>query len=181
MSKIKIIFFLILGFVFYRGYEAFTNFEIGVSDRIVELEEAADFERQGEVVALMMYLGDPPQLYEHLFVKHKSKCLEMKQIAEETSFAYYQCAVVDANLKGIEILRPMEVFGHDDAPHGHMHISFKNVKVHKSDLEKCIELESDRLRNLNLDLNLDTLRSLFKHQLRSKFKSKFRFKFRYII
>ena len=26
-------------------------------------------------------------------------------------------------------------------------------KVHKSDLEKCIELESDRLRNLNLDLN----------------------------
>ena len=26
-------------------------------------------------------------------------------------------------------------------------------KVHKSDLERCIELESDRLRNLNLDLN----------------------------
>ena len=54
MSKIKIIFFLILGFVFYKGYEAFTDFEIGVSDRIVELEEAADFERQEEVVALMM-------------------------------------------------------------------------------------------------------------------------------
>ena len=98
MSKIKIIFFLILGFVFYKGYEAFTDFEIGVSDRIVELEEAADFERQGEVIALMMYLGDPPELNEHLLVKNKSKCLEMKQIAEETSFAYYECAVVEANL-----------------------------------------------------------------------------------
>ena len=113
MSKIKIIFFLILGFVIYKGYEAFTDFEIGVSDRIVELEEAADFERQGEVVALMMYLGDPPQLNEHLFVKDKSKCLEMKQIAEETSFAYYECAVVDANLKGgkiISINEEIEVF-----------------------------------------------------------------------
>ena len=113
MSKIKIIFFLILGFVIYKGYEAFTDFEIGVSDRIVELEEAADFERQGEVVALMMYLGDPPQLNEHLFVKNKSKCLEMKQIAEETSFAYYECAVVDANLKGgkiISINEELEVF-----------------------------------------------------------------------
>ena len=42
--------------------------------------------------------------------------------------------VVDASLKGIKVIRPMEVFGHDDAPHGHMHISFHNVKVHESDL-----------------------------------------------
>ena len=103
MSKTKVIFFLILGFVFYKGYEAFTDFEIGVSDRIVELEEAADFERQGEVIALMMYLGDPPELTEHLLVKNESKCLEMKQIAEETSFAYYECAIVDANLKAGKI------------------------------------------------------------------------------
>ena len=103
MSKIKIIFFLILGFIAYRGYEAFTNFEIGVSDRITKLDEAADFERQGEVIALMMYLGDPPKLNEHLLVKNKSKCLEMKQVAEETSFAYYECAIVDANLRGGKI------------------------------------------------------------------------------
>ena len=104
MSKIKIIFFLILGFVVYKGYVAFTNFEIGVSDRVAQLEEKADFERQGEVVALMMYLGDPPKLTEHLLVKNDAKCLEMKQIAEETSFAYYECAVVDANLKGGKII-----------------------------------------------------------------------------
>ena len=37
--------------------------------------------------------------------------------------------VVDAKTPGIEILRPMHVFGHDDAPHGHMHIRFNNVRV----------------------------------------------------
>ncbi len=37
--------------------------------------------------------------------------------------------VVPADTLGIEILRPMEVYGHDDAPHGHMHIRFTNVRV----------------------------------------------------
>ncbi len=37
--------------------------------------------------------------------------------------------VVPADAPGIEILRPMEVYGHDDAPHGHMHIRFTNVRV----------------------------------------------------
>lgn len=37
--------------------------------------------------------------------------------------------LVDAALPGIEKLRPMQVFGHDDAPHGHMHLKFENVRV----------------------------------------------------
>ena len=37
--------------------------------------------------------------------------------------------VVPADTPGIEILRPMEVYGHDDAPHGHMHIRFSIVRV----------------------------------------------------
>ncbi len=37
--------------------------------------------------------------------------------------------VVDAKTPGIEKLRPMEVFGHDDAPHGHMHFRFSDVRV----------------------------------------------------
>lgn len=37
--------------------------------------------------------------------------------------------VVPADTPGIEILRPMQVYGHDDAPHGHMHIRFTNVRV----------------------------------------------------
>jgi len=37
--------------------------------------------------------------------------------------------IVDAKTPGIEILRPMQVYGHDDAPHGHMHIKFSDVRV----------------------------------------------------
>ena len=103
MSKIKYVVILLICYGLYKGYVAFTDFEIGVSDRVAKLEEAADIEKQGEVIALMMYLGDPPELNEHLLVKNESKCLEMKQIAEETSFAYYECAIVDANLKGGKI------------------------------------------------------------------------------
>lgn len=37
--------------------------------------------------------------------------------------------VVPAGTEGIEILRPMLVFGQDDAPHGHMHLRFTDVRV----------------------------------------------------
>ncbi len=36
---------------------------------------------------------------------------------------------VPSDTPGIEILRPMEVYGHDDAPHGHMHMRFTDVRV----------------------------------------------------
>ena len=39
MGKIKIIFFTILGFVIYKGYVAFTEFEIGVGDRVAKLRK----------------------------------------------------------------------------------------------------------------------------------------------
>ncbi len=43
--------------------------------------------------------------------------------------ARHSMILVDAESPGIEILRAMEVYGHDDAPHGHMHIRFTNVRV----------------------------------------------------
>ncbi|MEP2532729.1 acyl-CoA dehydrogenase family protein [Shimia sp.] len=42
--------------------------------------------------------------------------------------------VVPADTPGIEILRPMLVYGHDDAPHGHMHIRFTDVRVPKAQI-----------------------------------------------
>ena len=42
--------------------------------------------------------------------------------------------LVPSDTKGIEILRAMEVYGHDDAPHGHMHLKFKNVRVPKENI-----------------------------------------------
>ena len=36
---------------------------------------------------------------------------------------------LDPKTPGIEILRPMQVFGNDDAPHGHMHLRFTDVRI----------------------------------------------------
>ena len=57
--------------------------------------------------------------------------------------------VVPADAPGIEILRPMEVYGHDDAPHGHMHMRFSDVRVPNEDLilgeGRCFEVAQGRL------------------------------------
>ena len=37
--------------------------------------------------------------------------------------------LVPRGTPGVEVLRAMEIYGHDDAPHGHMHIRFKDVRV----------------------------------------------------
>ncbi len=38
---------------------------------------------------------------------------------------------LDPKTPGIEVLRPMQVFGNDDAPHGHMHLRFTDVRIGK--------------------------------------------------
>lgn len=42
--------------------------------------------------------------------------------------------LIPADAEGLEVLRPMHVFNTDDAPHGHMHIRFTNVRVPEADL-----------------------------------------------
>ncbi|CAN5556337.1 acyl-CoA dehydrogenase family protein [soil metagenome] len=42
--------------------------------------------------------------------------------------------LVPVDAPGVEIVGPMEVFGADDAPHGHMHIRFNDVRVPKDNI-----------------------------------------------
>ena len=62
-------------------------------------------EKEGEVIGLMMYLGNPLELKEHLLIESKTKCLKMKEIAESTSNAFYECAKVNAIIKGGKIVK----------------------------------------------------------------------------
>jgi acyl-CoA dehydrogenase len=42
--------------------------------------------------------------------------------------------LVPMDAPGLQILGPMHVFGHDDAPHGHMHLKLDNVRVPKENM-----------------------------------------------
>jgi acyl-CoA dehydrogenase len=42
--------------------------------------------------------------------------------------------LVPMDTPGVQVLGPMCVFGHDDAPHGHMHIKLDNVRVPKENM-----------------------------------------------
>ncbi len=42
--------------------------------------------------------------------------------------------LVPIDTPGVNILGPMHVFGSDDAPHGHMHITFEDVRVPKDNI-----------------------------------------------
>ncbi|WP_340108044.1 acyl-CoA dehydrogenase family protein [Pikeienuella sp. HZG-20] len=52
----------------------------------------------------------------------------------ENKHRRHSMIVVPAGTKGVEVVRPMQVFGNDDAPHGHMHMRFTNVRVPKENL-----------------------------------------------
>ena len=42
--------------------------------------------------------------------------------------------LVPIDTPGVNVIEGMQVFGHDDAPHGHMHIKFENVRVPKENM-----------------------------------------------
>ncbi len=59
------------------------------------------------VIALMMWLGNPPELKEHLLMPSLSECLKKKRIATRSNGSdrlYYQCSKVKAVVEDGKII-----------------------------------------------------------------------------
>ncbi len=49
--------------------------------------------------------------------------------AHAPAHARHAMIIVPRNTPGVSIVRPLQVFGYDDAPHGHAEVRFENVRV----------------------------------------------------
>ena len=56
------------------------------------------------VISLLMFLGEPPVLKEHLLMPSISECLKKKRIATRNSNADYKCMKVKAVVKDGKII-----------------------------------------------------------------------------
>ena len=108
MGKIKIIFAIVVIYFIYKGFTAIKDFDLAVTEKVQKIEEIADIEKESTVIGLMMYIGHPLELKEHLMMSSKKKCLKKKEIAELNSFAFYECAEVNAVVKGGKIISIIE-------------------------------------------------------------------------
>ena len=108
MSKIKIIFAIVVIYFIYKGFTAIMDFDLAVTEKVQKIEEIAGIEKESTVIGLMMYIGYPLELKEHLMMPSKKKCLKKKEIAELNSFAFYECAEVNAVVKGGKIISIIE-------------------------------------------------------------------------
>ncbi|CAI5735772.1 unnamed protein product [Hyaloperonospora brassicae] len=71
--------------------------------------------------------GDPRCKLIVLMGKHPER-------ARESVFKQQSMILVPMDTPGVHVVRPMHVFGYDDAPHGHMEMVFKDVRVPFSNL-----------------------------------------------
>lgn len=59
----------------------------------------------------------------------KIMILMVKTSPDAHKYSQQSQILVPLDTPGVDIVGPMEVFGHDGAPHGHMHIKLENVRV----------------------------------------------------
>uniref|UniRef100_M4B684 Acyl-CoA dehydrogenase n=1 Tax=Hyaloperonospora arabidopsidis (strain Emoy2) TaxID=559515 RepID=M4B684_HYAAE len=110
-----------------RSCFAMTEKRVASSDATnIETSLVRDEEHQEYVInGHKFYIsgaGDPRCKLIVLMGKHAER-------AHESAFKQQSMILVPMDTPGVHVVRPMHVFGYDDAPHGHMEMVFKYVRV----------------------------------------------------
>ena len=106
MKYVKIIGFFAIVYLVYLGFSSFMDDTLEVAEKINKTIEVDKLKKSNnkEVVGLMMFLGNPPKINEHLMMPSIEDCLIKKEIAELTSSALYKCMLVKAMVKDNKIV-----------------------------------------------------------------------------
>ena len=106
MKYIKIIGVFAIIYLVYFGFSKFMDSSLEVAEKVNKISEIDKIEvsNNKEVVGLIMFLGNPPKINEHLMMPSYEDCLIKKEIAELTSSALYKCMLVEAVVKDNKIL-----------------------------------------------------------------------------
>ena len=106
MKYVKIIGFFAIIYLVYLGFSSFMDDSLEVAEKVNKTLEVDKVKKSNnkEVVGLMMFLGSPPKLKEHLMMPSNEDCLIKKEIAEMTSSALYKCMLVEAEVKDNKIV-----------------------------------------------------------------------------
>ena len=106
MKYLKIIGVFAIVYLVYLGFSKFMDSSLEVAEKVNKISEIDKVEvsNNKEVVGLMMFLGSPPKLNEHLIMPSSEDCLIKKEIAELTSSALYKCMLVEAEVKDNKIV-----------------------------------------------------------------------------
>ena len=107
MKYLKIIGVFAIIYLVYLGFSSFMDDSLEVAEKVnknLEIDKVKKTNNE-EVVGLMMFLGNPPKINEHLMMPSNEDCLIKKEIAEMTSSALYKCMLVEAEVKENKIVR----------------------------------------------------------------------------
>ena len=106
MKYLKIIGVFAIIYLVFLGFSSFMDDSLEVAEKVNKNLEINKVKKTNnkEVVGLMMYLGNPPKINEHLMMPSNEDCLIKKEIAEMTSSALYKCMLVEAEVKENKIV-----------------------------------------------------------------------------
>ena len=106
MKYLKIIGVFAIIYLVFLGFSSFMDDSLEVAEKVNKNLETDKVKKSNnkEVVGLMMFLGNPPKINEHLMMPSNEDCLIKKEIAEMTSSALYKCMLVEAEVKNNKIV-----------------------------------------------------------------------------